>query len=61
MLLFVVFLQLIFISVNSYFSFVLNLLAYLTIPKNNRNIKLTEIKINYNIYIYIYIYIYKMK
>ena len=40
MLLFVVVLQLIFISVNFYFSFVLNLLAYLTIPKNNRNIKM---------------------
>ena len=39
MLLFVVVLQLIFISVNFYFSFVLNLLAYFTIPKNNRNIK----------------------
>ena len=40
MLLFVVVLQLIFISVNFYFSFVLNLLENLTIPKNNRNIKI---------------------
>ena len=40
MLLFVVVLQLIFISVNFYFSFVLNSLAYITIPKNNRNIKI---------------------
>ena len=40
MLLFVVVLQLIFSSVNFYFSFVLNFLAYLTIPKNNRNIKI---------------------
>ena len=40
MLLFVVVLQLIYSSVNFYFSFVLNFLAYLTIPKNNRNIKI---------------------
>ena len=40
MLLFVVVLQLIFSSVNFYFSFVLNFLAYLTIPKNNRDIKI---------------------
>ena len=40
MLLFVVVLQLIFSSVNFYFSFVLNFLAYLTIPKNNRNINI---------------------
>ena len=40
MLLFVVVLQLIFISVNFYFSFVLNSLVYITVPQNNRNIKI---------------------
>ena len=41
-------LQLIFfISVNFCFSFVLNSLAYITIPKNNGKMKITE-KINYN-------------
>ena len=41
-------LQLIFfISVNFCFSFVLNSLAYITIPKNNGKVKITE-KINYN-------------
>ena len=40
MLLFVVVLQLIFISVNFYFSIVSNSLAYITIPKNNRKIKI---------------------
>ena len=37
-----------FISVNFWFSFVLNSLAYLTIPRNNG-----KIKINCNIYIYL--------
>ena len=41
-------LQLIFfISVNFCFSFVLNSLAYITMPKNNGKMKITE-KINYN-------------
>ena len=41
-------LQLIFfISVNFCFSFFKNLLAYITIPKNNG-----KMKINYNIYVY---------
>ena len=36
-----------FISVNFCFSFVLNSLAYITMPKNNGKMKITE-KINYN-------------
>ena len=52
MLLFVVVLQLIFISVNFYFSFVLNSLAYITIPKNNRNIKINWDKKLTTTYIY---------
>ena len=54
-------LQLILISVNFRFSFVLNQLAYITIPKNTGRIKINwNEKITYNIYkqeVSLYIYV----
>ena len=40
------------ISGNFYFSFRSTSLAYITIPKNERNTKITEIKTNYNTYVF---------